>query len=150
MRGRGRHRGRVLIAVVLACAWLCGCTGGGPVAITVSPGTAAATARDAAGVTARDLRVPADGVYGRLFRPDDSSTRRTALLVFGGSEGGLHPTVVDKAALLAAHGYPTLAYWKAPGLPQELQRIPLEYFKKALAVLRAQPSAGWWRRSTEG
>jgi hypothetical protein len=125
-------RGRVLVAVVLACAWLCGCTGGGggPVAITVSPGTAlfdqpvkvsirglparavttvTATARDAAGVTARELRVPADGVYGRWFRPDDSSTRRPGLLVFGGSEGGLHPTVVGKAALLAAHGYPTLA-----------------------------------------
>ena len=40
MPGWGMHRGRVLIAVVLACAWLCGCTGGGggPVAITVSPG----------------------------------------------------------------------------------------------------------------
>jgi pimeloyl-ACP methyl ester carboxylesterase len=45
-----------------------------------------------------------------------------------------------KAALLAAHGYPALAlaYWKAPGLPQELERIPLEYFRKALTVLRAQ------------
>jgi dienelactone hydrolase len=92
----------------------------------------------AAGVTATELRVPADGVYGRVFRPKDNSTRRPALLVFGGSEGGLRPAVVLKAALLAAHGYPTLAlaYWKAPGLPQNLSRIPLEYFRKALAVLR--------------
>jgi Acyl-CoA thioester hydrolase/BAAT N-terminal region len=74
----------------------------------------------AAGVTATELRVPADGVYGRVFRPKDNSTRKPALLVFGGSEGGLRPAVVLKAALLAAHGYPTLAlaYWKAPGLPR--------------------------------
>src|SRR5215211_8355096 len=95
----------------------------------------------AAGVTVSELRVPADGVYGRMFRPKDTSERQPALLVFGGSEGGLAPPVMLKAALLAAHGYPTLAlaYWKAPGLPQELERIPLEYFKKALTVLRAQP-----------
>jgi hypothetical protein len=95
----------------------------------------------AAGVTATDLRVPADGVYGRLFRPRNVSTRQPALLVFGGSEGGLHPAIVLKAALLAAHGYPSLAlaYWKAPGLPQDLSRIPLGYFRKALTLLRAQP-----------
>jgi hypothetical protein len=105
--------------------------------------TAVATRQtpQAAGVTATELRVPADGVYGRVFRPKDNSTRKPALLVFGGSEGGLRPAVVLKAALLAAHGYPTLAlaYWKAPGLPQNLSRIPLEYFRKALAVLHAQP-----------
>jgi dienelactone hydrolase len=95
----------------------------------------------AAGVMVRELRVPADGVYGRLFRPNSVTTRRPGLLAFGGSEGGLSPPVVLKAALLAAHGYPTLAlaYWKAPGLPQRLRRIPLEYFRKALTVLRAQP-----------
>ena len=95
----------------------------------------------AAGVTVSELRVPADGVYGRMFRPKDRSERKPALLVFGGSEGGLSPPVVLKSALLAAHGYPALAlaYWKAPGLPQELRRIPLEYFRKALTGLRAQP-----------
>jgi pimeloyl-ACP methyl ester carboxylesterase len=45
------------------------------------------------------------------------------------------------ASLLAAHGYPSLAlaYFKAPGLPQSLNAIRLEYFTNALAVLRAQP-----------
>jgi pimeloyl-ACP methyl ester carboxylesterase len=45
------------------------------------------------------------------------------------------------AALLAAHGYPSLAlaYFKVPGLPQTLQGIPLEYFTRALGVLRDQP-----------
>jgi dienelactone hydrolase len=45
------------------------------------------------------------------------------------------------AALLAAHGYPSLAlaYFKAPGLPQSLHDIPLEYFTRALKELRARP-----------
>ena len=61
------------------------------------------------------------------------------MLVFGGSGGGL--TTSFAAALLAAHGYPSLAlaYFKAPGLPQTLRNIPLEYFTRALGVLRAQP-----------
>jgi fermentation-respiration switch protein FrsA (DUF1100 family) len=61
------------------------------------------------------------------------------VLVFSGSAGGL--TTTRAAALLAAHGYPSLAlaYFKAPGLPQTLSSIPLEYFTSALEELRAQP-----------
>jgi BAAT / Acyl-CoA thioester hydrolase C terminal len=61
------------------------------------------------------------------------------VLVFGGSDGGL--TTSFAAALLAAHGYPSLAlaYFKAPGLPEDPNSILLEYFTKALGVLRAQP-----------
>ena len=61
------------------------------------------------------------------------------MLVFSGSAGGLTATMA--AALLAAHGYPSLAlaYFKAPGLPQTLSSIPLEYFTSALEELRAQP-----------
>ena len=85
--------------------------------------------------------MPADGVYGVLYRPKDTTTRKPALLVFGGSEGGLSYPVQEKSALLAAHGYPTLAlaYFDAPGLPKDLAAIPLEYFRKALTILRAQP-----------
>src|SRR4029453_15093087 len=61
------------------------------------------------------------------------------VLVFSGSAGGL--TTSFAAALLAAHGYPSLAlaYFKTPGLPQTLSSIPLEYFTSALEELRAQP-----------
>jgi dienelactone hydrolase len=96
----------------------------------------------AAGVTTRDLRVPTDGIYGTLYRPKDSgTTRRPAVLYFGGSEGGLSGPLGAYTALLASHGYPALAlaYFKEPGLPATLTRVPLEYFTKALAVLRAQP-----------
>lgn len=95
----------------------------------------------AAGVTSREFRVPSDGIYGTFYRPKDSSTRKPAVLYFGGSEGGLAPLLAEYAAVIASHGYPALAlaYFNEPGLPATLTRVPLEYFTKALATLRAQP-----------
>ncbi len=63
------------------------------------------------------------------------------MLVFGGSEGGLSWPVWLQAGMLAQHGYATLAlgYFKGPGLPSTLSNIPLEYFVKALKILRTQP-----------
>ena len=83
--------------------------------------------------------VRATGFYGEYFSPASAPERRPALLVFGGSEGGLSTTLL--AALLAARGYPALAlaYFNAPGLPAQLSDIPLEYFARALRWLRAQP-----------
>jgi dienelactone hydrolase len=108
---------------------------------TVATATATRRSPQAVGVTTTKLTVAADGVYGVLYRPKDTTTRKPALLVFGGTEGGLSYPVQEKSALLAAHGYPTLAlaYFDAPGLPKDLAAIPLEYFRKALTVLRAQP-----------
>ncbi|HEV3166013.1 MAG TPA: acyl-CoA thioesterase/BAAT N-terminal domain-containing protein [Isosphaeraceae bacterium] len=79
------------------------------------------------------------GFFGVYEAPPDTSTRHPAVLVFGGSEGGL--SGVGTAVLLASHGYPALAiaYFGAPGLPQALSNIPLEYFVKALTWLRSQP-----------
>lgn len=94
------------------------------------------------GVTHQDLRMPTDGLYGELCRPVHQTGNRPALVVFGGSEGGLGPWVIRQASLLAARGYPTLAlaYFDEPGLPATLLKVPLEYFAKALTVLRAQPA----------
>jgi dienelactone hydrolase len=93
----------------------------------------------AVGVAERRLRPTKDGIYGNLYLPKRAAGRRPAVLLFGGSEGGL--TTSFAAALLAAHGYPSLAlaYFKAPGLPAGLHNIALEYFTSALGVLRAQP-----------
>ena len=93
----------------------------------------------AVGVTEKRLRPSRGGIYGNLYLPRTTAGRRPAVLVFGGSGGGL--TTSMGAALLAAHGYPSLAlaYFEAPGLPTTLQDIPLEYFAKALRILRDQP-----------
>jgi acetyl esterase/lipase len=95
----------------------------------------------AVGVVEKRLRPAKGGIYGNLYLPEHAAGRRPAVLVFSGSGGGL--TTSTAAALLAAHGYPSLAlaYFKAPGLPQALHDIPLEYFTSAIRVLRAQPGA---------
>jgi dienelactone hydrolase len=94
----------------------------------------------AVGVVERDLRPATDGIFGDLFEPAAPGAKRPAVLVFGGSEGGLS-TSNFTAGLLAAHGFPSLAlaYFKEPGLPEGLGNIPLEYFAHALELLRAQP-----------
>jgi dipeptidyl aminopeptidase/acylaminoacyl peptidase len=93
----------------------------------------------AVGVVEKEVPRGSGRLYGRLYLPRSTSTKRPAVLMFGGSEGGLGTAF--SASLLAAHGYPSLAlaYFAVPGLPQELADIPLEYFADALAVLRTQP-----------
>ena len=78
------------------------------------------------------------GFYGEFFSCLAAAARRPAVLIIGGSQGGLASTLL--AALLAAHDYPALAiaYFKEPGLPWSPSRIPLEYFARAL-WLRARP-----------
>jgi dienelactone hydrolase len=90
-------------------------------------------------LSVRRVSLRAAGFYGAYFSPAAAAARRPALVVLGGSEGGLSGTLV--AALLAAHGYPALAvaYFNAPGLPAQLSRIPLEYFARALRWLRNRP-----------
>ena len=83
--------------------------------------------------------LPADGFVGEFWHPADTAARRPAVLVLGGSEGGLPGVLLP--ALLASSGYPALgvAYFAEPGLPQTLSRIPLEYFAGALRWLARQP-----------
>lgn len=78
-----------------------------------------------------------DGLIGRIYEP--SGTRHPAVLVVGGSNGGIQPTY---ASVLAGRGYVTfaLAYFRAEGLPKDLVEIPLEYFRNALEWLKARPS----------
>ena len=84
------------------------------------------------------MAVRADGIVGTFFVPTGGS-QYPGVLVFGGSGGSLSET---QAALLAAHGYATLAlaYFAYEDLPPSLLDIPLEYFEAALAWLQAQPT----------
>lgn len=84
-------------------------------------------------------RPPRDDIYANLYLPTHISGQRPGILLFGGSGGGLGE--VHEAQLLAAHGYPAmaLAYFGISGLPEHLDRIPLEYFVRALKMLRRVP-----------
>jgi dienelactone hydrolase len=79
------------------------------------------------------------GLFGVLYRPPGDEPH-PAVLVLGGSGGGL-PQAADAPGGLASRGYVvlSLAYFGVNGLPQELRDIPLEYFKRALDWLAAQP-----------
>lgn len=70
---------------------------------------------------------------GILFEPKDKESR--VVIVLGGSGGGIPQ---KNAALLASHGIASLAlpYFRAPGLPDHLARIPLEYFEAVIDSLR--------------
>lgn len=82
--------------------------------------------------------VRTDGLVGTFFAPTQGGPY-PGVLIFGGSGGGLSEV---QAALLAGHGYATLAlaYFAYEDLPLALHNIPLEYFERALTWLQAQPS----------
>lgn len=92
------------------------------------------------GVTAA-LTDPAtdDGVVGALWSPAPDEATGSAVLVIGGSEGGV-PTP-ELAAAFASHGITTLAIasFGTPGLPDELAEIPLETFVTGLGWLADRP-----------
>jgi uncharacterized protein len=75
-------------------------------------------------------------LIGDLYLPVGSPAK-LGVLVLGGSEGG----VPSGAKFLASKGYAALAiaYFKAPGLPETLEQIPLEYLDQALDWLEASP-----------
>lgn len=91
----------------------------------------------APGVRAVQLFEPG-GPIGTLFHPPRAGPM-PGVIVLGGSEGG--NSAADVAAQLAAHGNVTLAlaYFAAETLPRELDQIALEYFARAVTLLRAQP-----------
>ncbi len=74
---------------------------------------------------------------GALFVPPGSG-RHPAVLVLGGSEGGMPSR---RAAWFASHGYAALAlaYFRFGDLPRELREIPLEYFGEALLWMLNRP-----------
>jgi len=84
--------------------------------------------------------IDAPGVVGWLYRPS-GSRRRPAVVVVGGSDGGLSPFIEHEAALFATHGYAALAlaYFGYAELPPTLSEIPLEYFGNAIRWLQDQP-----------
>ena len=79
------------------------------------------------------------GLVGEFYAPPTPG-KHPAILVLGGSEGGLQGSV-PLARRLANEGYATfaLAYFGAPGVSAQLDLLPLEYFRAALDWLEARP-----------
>ena len=92
-----------------------------------------------AGVSSIELTAKHDGLVAHYWTGPPGARRSTAVLALGGSEGGYGNGL--QARLLASHGYPVLelAYFGAPGVPNELRAIPLEYLARALRWLHARP-----------
>jgi dienelactone hydrolase len=86
------------------------------------------------------MRVREHGLVGAFFRPNGDGPY-PPVLVMGGSGGGIGGAYWQ-AALLARHGFATLAlaYFAMDSLPPYLHEIPLEYFETAMAWLHGQPS----------
>jgi uncharacterized protein len=81
-----------------------------------------------------------NGLVATFHRPSTSGTH-PGIIVIGGAGGGLgSPSAV--CSLLAERGYAALAlaYFGLEHLPTRLQEIPLEYFKRAIEWMCAQPS----------
>ncbi len=85
------------------------------------------------------VRVPLeqDSLRGFLYYPA-SGGPFPGVIILGGSEGGLFE---GWARAFAANGFAalTLAWFAYPSLPDELVEIPLEYFDRAAAWMKAQP-----------
>lgn len=82
-------------------------------------------------------RITEGGLLGNYYPAD---AKAPALLVLGGSEGGISTSADGMARTLRAEGYSTLAlsYWGGPGQPPAMDSIPLETFDTALAFLSGQ------------
>jgi dienelactone hydrolase len=122
-----------------------------PITVAVSDGPQVEVSRVAVapGVTVSPLRVEEGGVAGVLAAPAEPAG--PGVLLIGGSEGGISPTLLAMALMLAAHGYPALAvaYFNAPGLPGELRDIPIEYFANAAARLPGPVRVVGYSRGSE-
>ena len=83
-------------------------------------------------------RITEAGLVANYFPAGNKSP---AILVLGGSEGGMWTGLARIAQLLQAEGFSTLqlSYFRAPGQNPKLEMIPLEYFATALQWMTRQP-----------
>lgn len=103
------------------------------------------------------IRVTDDGMLANFY-PAAGDGKNAAVLVLGGSEGGLGHEMTALARSLQAQGYSALhvAYHRGPGLPARMVNLPFERFESALAWLKARPEVdperiaiAAWSRGTE-
>lgn len=87
-----------------------------------------------ANASVESLDVTNHGIVGHYYKAPTGSSMKP-IIVLGGSEGGIPTRLADA---IASNGFPTLAlaYFKEDSLPEELEKIPLEYFEKAKTWLQ--------------
>jgi dienelactone hydrolase len=87
------------------------------------------------------IRIDRAGVFANYFAAKGRG-KRPAVLLLGGSEGGLAAGDGGPVKSLTAEGFEVLylCYFGCPGTPSQLAAVPLETFERGLAFLRAQPS----------
>jgi dienelactone hydrolase len=75
------------------------------------------------------------------FFPPSGESKNVAIMFFGGSEGGMPTSDVER---FTAKGYPCfkVGYFGTEHTPKNLEMIPLEYFEKAIKSLKSQPGVG--------
>lgn len=85
------------------------------------------------------LPIRQPGLVGNFY-PGTGTGRSPAILLLGGSEGGLGGAADRQARLLAKDGFAVLAlaYYRLPGQPERFALIPLETFTRALDWLKVQ------------
>ena len=93
---------------------------------------------------ARPLAI--DGVVGNLYLPaaaGHDGRRYPVVITLGGAEGGI-ATANQYAAWLASHGFiaVAVAYYRMPGLPKDLVRVPIDPVSRTLDWLQTQPFTG--------
>jgi len=83
--------------------------------------------------------VNAPGVQGTLFSPPDDGSPRPAVIVLGGSEGGI--PAESYVAQFANAGFVSfgLAWFGTKDLTEHLANVPVETFASAVRWLREQP-----------
>jgi poly(3-hydroxybutyrate) depolymerase len=97
----------------------------------------AATARAADAPSPVRVPVASGSLVGTFFAPADGK-RHAAIVVLGGSEGGLHD---EQARTLAERGFAALAlaYFGVDPLPKSLRAIPVETVTRGIDWLVARP-----------
>lgn len=85
-------------------------------------------------------RIAENGLLANYYTPRGDG-RHAAVLLLGGSEGGLSRGAARMATALQQEGFAVLhvSYFGAPGQPPKLELIPLETFDRALDWLKARP-----------
>ncbi len=96
-------------------------------------------------------RIVERGIFGNYY-PAEGNGRRPAVLLVGGSEGGIGTGVRAAAVDLQDAGFNVLAlsYFGAPRQPKQLELVPLETFDRGLAWLAKRPEVDGKRMAVAG